>query len=179
MPNYIALFRGINVGGKNKMLMKDLALILEETGYTHVRTYIQSGNVLFQSSHSKVMNFSQDIGRAIREKYGFLPGIMLLDVSELEIAINSNPYPEAEKNPKSLHLYFLGHTPDAPDIKALNQIKSESESFKLIKNVFYLYAPDGIGRSKLVARVERLLGVEVTARNWNTVTKLLEMANEK
>ena len=176
---YVALFRGINVGGKNKIPMKDLTEILEARGYAAVRTYIQSGNVLFQSSPSKVVNFTRDVGEAIRKSHGFQPGIMVLDVKKLEKAINANPFPDAEGKPKSLYLYFFAHTPKQPDIKGFNQVKSASESFQLIGNVFYLHAPEGVGRSKLATRVEKLVGVEATARNWNTVTKLLEMAHEQ
>jgi len=178
VPVYIALFRGINVGGKNKISMKSLTGLLEASGYVGVRTYIQSGNVLFQSTPSKAVNFMRDIGKAIKDNHGFHPSIIVLDVKELDKAICANPFPDAEGNPKSLHLYFLTHTPKQPDLERLNQVKSASESFQLIGNVFYLYAPDGVGRSKLAAQVEKLVGVKATARNWNTVTKLLEMTHD-
>ena len=177
MTTYIALFRGINVGGKNLISMKALTEILETRGYVDVRTYIQSGNVLFKNYHSKVENFSQEVGKAIKSSYGFESDIMILDVKELKKAINANPFPT--DHPKCLHLYFLAKTPKQPDFEGLNRIKSESEKFELIGKVFYLYAPDGVGRSKLAAGVERLVGVRATARNWNTITVLLEMASEQ
>jgi uncharacterized protein (DUF1697 family) len=96
---------------------------------------------------------------------------------KIKEAADANPFPKAEAESKSVHLYFLAKTPKDPDLEALNRLKSGKESFKLMDDVFYLHAPDGIGRSKLAARAEKLIGVEATARNWNTVTKLLEMAH--
>jgi uncharacterized protein (DUF1697 family) len=97
----------------------------------------------------------------------------------MEQAMVSNPFPEAESEPKTLHLYFLASTPQNPDLQTLDSIKQANEQFKLIDNVFYLYAPDGIGRSKLAARVEKALGVAATARNWRTVCKIMAIQAEK
>lgn len=177
MTTYIALFRGINVGGKNVISMKALTEILEECGYAGVKTYIQSGNVLFRNSHSNIENFSQEVGNSIKSKYGFEPEIMVIDIEELQRAIQANPFPTDQ--PKYLHLYFLTKIPKQPDVEGLNRVKSVSERFQLIGKVFYLYAPDGIGRSKLAAGVERLIGVKATARNWNTITALLKMVSEE
>jgi uncharacterized protein (DUF1697 family) len=172
---YIALFRGINVGGKNSLPMKELVAIMEDHGCTGIRTYIQSGNVVFESSRTKVKSFTKNIGESIKATYGFKPQIMVLTAAELRNAAAANPFPEAENGPKSLHMYFLADTPQNPDIKTLNELKTDNESFNLIGQVFYLHAPDGIGRSKLAARVEKSIGVRATARNWNTITKLLEL----
>lgn len=177
MAIYIALFRGINVGGKNAISMKALIEILEARGYTDIKTYIQSGNVLFRGAHSKIENFSREVGKSIKSSYGFEPDIMIIGIEEFKKAIYANPFPT--DHPKYLHLYFLAEIPKQPNFEGLNRIKSESERFQLIGKVFYLYAPDGIGRSKLAAGVERLIGVRATARNWNTVTVLLEMVSEE
>lgn len=176
IKTYLALLRGINVGGKNVISMKALVEILEECGYGDVKTYIQSGNVVFRDSHSKVESFSQEVGNSIKSKYGFEPEIMILSIDDLQKAIQANPF--RADQPKYLHLYFLTKIPKQPDFEGLNRIKSESERFDLIGKVFYLYAPDGIGRSKLAAGLEKLVGVKATGRNWNTVTLLLEMASE-
>ena len=96
----------------------------------------------------------------------------------MERAIRSNPYSEAESEPKTLHLYFLAASPESPDLDALEGIKGDRERFVLGDGVFYLHAPDGIGRSKLAANIEKLLGVPVTARNWRTVRKVMEMAQQ-
>lgn len=172
---YIALFRGINVGGKNSLLMKELVAIMEVYGYTNIRTYIQSGNVVFESSRTKMKSFTKNIGESIETKYGFKPQIMVLTAADFRNAVAANPFPKAANEPKSLHLYFLADKPQNPDIKALNELKTDSESFELIGGVLYLHAPDGIGRSKLAARAEKSIGVQATARNWNTIAKLLAL----
>lgn len=173
---YIALFRGINVGGKNTIPMKSLKERIEALGYSDVSSYIQSGNILFRSSPSKAKKFPTDVQKAICDQFGFKPEILLLSVEKLKAAMGKNPFPEAEKNPKSLHFYFLEHPPKDPNLEKLTQLKVEREAFALIGDVLYLYAPDGIGRSKLASNVEKLLGVKATARNANTVRKLLEMS---
>lgn len=100
---------------------------------------------------------------------------MLLEKEELERAIAQNPFPEAESEPKTLHLYFLASVPTTPNSEKMGALQADSERFELKESVFYLHAPDGIGRSKLAAKAEQLLGVAATARNWRTVSKLAGM----
>ena len=176
MHSYIALFKGINMAGKRILPMKYLANLFEEMGCDHVRTYIQSGNVVFRRKRKPTGKFVKDIGARIQQSYGFEPKMILLDAGELWQAIEANPFNATDG--KTLHLFFLGSLPDKPDLAGLMKVKAKSEAFKLINKVFYLYTPDGVGRSKLAAKVEKGLGVAVTARNWNTVTKLAAMAGE-
>jgi len=178
MNTFIALFRGINVGGSNILPMKDLALILKDLGLSNVRTYIQSGNVVFQSKTTDAKGLSHDISTAIGENHGFNPKVFILSLPELQAAIASNPYPDGQSEPKTLHLFFLASVPNNPDMDRLETFKTESERFRLIDTVFYLHAPEGIGRSKLAANVEKSLGVSVTARNWRSINKILSMALE-
>ena len=178
MKTYIALFRGINVGGRNRLPMKELAALLEKLGAGNVKTYIQSGNAVFRHQTESVSELSSSISAAIKESHGFEPRVWLLEAAEMEQAIASNPFPEAEAEPKTLHLYFLTSVPQNPDLKTLDSLKKANEQFKLIDNVFYLYAPDGIGRSKLAERTEKALGVAATARNWRTVCKVMAMAQQ-
>jgi uncharacterized protein (DUF1697 family) len=178
MKTYIAFFRGINVGGKNKLPMKDLVGTLENVGCQHVTTYIQSGNAVFRSEEADASLLSEKIKAAIGESHGFEPQILLLASDELETAMRSNPFPEAESEPKSLHLYFLAASPESPDVESLERIKDDREHFALGDGVFYLHAPDGIGRSRLAANAEKLLGVQATARNWRTISKVMEMARQ-
>jgi uncharacterized protein (DUF1697 family) len=103
--------------------------------------------------------------------------VILLSVAEFEKAIAVNPYPDAVSEPKTLHLYFLESEPNNPDLEKLEDLKLNNEEFTLVGKVFYLHAPDGIGRSKLAGQVENALGVAVTARNWRTVEKLMSLAN--
>jgi uncharacterized protein (DUF1697 family) len=178
MKTSIALFRGINVGGKNILPMKELKALLENLGLQNARTYIQSGNVVFQSTGKRDSRLADTISAAIKKNRGFEPQVMLLTLEELEKAVKGNPFPEAESEPKTLHLNFLTAAPENPDLKALEKTRKKNERFKLKGNVFYLHAPDGIGRSKLAASVEKLLGVSATGRNWRTVCEIVERAKE-
>ncbi len=178
MTTWIALLRGINVGGKNILPMKDLVLLLLKLGFEGVKTCIQSGNIVFRSSNKKRNEIAQRIATAIESNYGFRIPVLLLSVVEFQQAINENPFPAATDNPKTLHLFFLAEPPDTPNQAALNDLKLANEKFVLTQRMFYLHAPQGIGRSKLAKRVEKLLGVAVTARNWQTVCKVAEMVRQ-
>lgn len=176
MATAIAFIRGINVGGRTKLPMKDLVNTLERVGIHGAVTYIQSGNIAFRCSKVQASELSRRMSSAIQGDYGFQPAVIVLSIQEVEHAIAANPFPEAQKDPKSLHLFFLAERPDAPDLDALKSLATASERFALDRRILYLHAPDGIGPSKLAASVEKHLGVATTARNWRTVTKTLQMA---
>jgi uncharacterized protein (DUF1697 family) len=178
MKTYIALFRGINVGGKNVLPMKELVALLERLGFQDVKTYIQSGNAVFRSKEEDTSGLSNRISAAIKRSCGFEPQVLLLELDELENAIASNPFPEAESEPKTLHVNFLASTPKNPDLEALEGIKGDRERFVVKGSVLYLHAPEGIGRSKLAASAEKLLGVAMTGRNWRSVLKIMAMAKQ-
>ena len=175
MTNYVALFRGINVGGKHILPMQDLRDLLAELGCEDVQTYIQSGNVVFSASADPV-SLSAKITSTIDERFGFAPQVLLLTVERFAAIASSNPYPEAEATPKLLHVGFLTGKAGNPDIDAMNAFKADSERFTLTDDALYLYAPDGIGRSRLAAKIDRHLEVSTTSRNWRTVIKLLHLA---
>lgn len=176
MNTYIVFFRGINVGGKNILPMKDLKSTLEEIGFEGIKTYIQSGNVVLQTDEEDTKNISHKISLAVQKNYAFLPNVLVLKVKDLEESVKNNPF-NTEQG-KALHFYFLESTPKQPKMEVLNGIKTDTEEFVLKNEVFYLFAPDGIGRSKLAAKIEQYIGVTATARNWNTVNKILSMVNE-
>ena len=176
MKTYIALLRGINVGGQKLLPMSELTSMLENIGLRNVETYVQSGNVVFQSEETNVSLLADTIRAAIKQSRSFEPQVLLLEPREIEKAVRENPFPEAESEPKTLHLFFLSSEPRSPDLDALESIKSSRERFTLKDGVFYLHAPDGIGRSRLAANAEKLLGVPMTGRNWRTVRKIMEMA---
>jgi uncharacterized protein (DUF1697 family) len=178
MKTYIALFRGINVGGKNILPMKELVAVLKSLGLQNIETYIQSGNVICRSKAADTAQLARKISAAIKKSHGFEPQVLLLDSAALDKVIRENPYPEGEVAPSTLHVNFLAAIPPKPDLKALEKIRSESERFHLAGDVLYLHAPDGIGRSKLAASMERLLGIPMTSRNWNTVCKLMVMIGD-
>ena len=176
MKTYIALFRGINVGGSNILPMTALIAILESLGCQNVRTYIQSGNAVFQHGENNASLLTRKISAAVQESHGFEPYVILLTVDTLKRAMASNPFPDAETDPSKLHLFFLASVPENPDLDVIESIRAKSERFHVRRDVAYLHAPDGIGRSRLAARMEKALGVAGTGRNWRSVCKILEMA---
>ncbi len=178
MNTYIALFRGINVGGSNILPMKELVALLQSLGCENVRTYIQSGNAVFRHAEHSPPRLSASIRAALRDSHGFAPDVLILTADRLERAVASNPFPDAETEPSKLHLFFLAAVPDNPDIDSLQKMRAGSERFVLKGDVAYLHAPDGIGRSRLAARLEKALGVSGTGRNWRSVCKILEMATQ-
>ena len=175
MKSYVALIRGINVGGKNSLPMKELVALFQSHGYRNVQTYIQSGNIVLESNKDLGVEDSRIIGKLILEKKGFEPRVMFIGEPAFQSAIEENPFPT--NIGKALHFFFLESQPQKPDLERLQSLKAESERFELGNFGFYLHAPDGLGRSKLGAAVEKSLGVAVTARNWNTVDKLASMLN--
>jgi uncharacterized protein (DUF1697 family) len=173
---YVALFRGINVGGNGSLPMKELVAALEEIGARKVRTYIQSGNAVFESTEKNVARLSKKLSAEVMRRRGFEPHVHILALEALAKAVAENPFPEAVSAPASLHLGFLASPPKSPNLEKLASLRKESERFQLTESVFYLHAPEGVGRSKLAASSERLLGVPMTDRNWRTVCKVMEMA---
>lgn len=176
MNTYIALFRGINVGSTRSLPMRELVELLAGLGLQKIRTYIQSGNVVFETDENELARLTQRISQAVEERRGFAPAVLLLEAADLENAIAANPYPEAEPSPKTLHVFFLAEPPPNPDLEKLERIKLDSERFTLQGKLFYLHAPVGIGRSKLAASVEKALGVPATGRNWRTVGEIMALA---
>ena len=176
MNTFVALFRGINVGGHNILPMKELASVLESIGLLCVRTYIQSGNVVFQSNTTDVQKLSHAITTAVETSHGFSPKVLLLSAQALRDVIAANPFPDGAAEPKTLHLFFLASSPANPNVVRLESFRAAGEHFRLIDKVLYLHAPDGTGRSKLAANVEKAMGVPTTARNWRSALKVLSMA---
>ena len=170
MKTYIVLLRGVNVGGKNLLKMKELKQLLEDSNFDNVKTYIQSGNIILSSPQKP----NEIVSELINTKFGFHPKIMSLSEKEFNSAVSNNPYKKYEG--KFVHIYFCETTPEI-DSNKLQKYTSETEKYTLVGNVFYIHAPDGIARSKLVANIESCLGVSATGRNLNTVNKLSEIIN--
>lgn len=176
MATWIALLRGINVLGRNVVPMKTFAAALERGGFRKVRTYIQSGNVIFQISRGTAAELARRIGRIVLKDFGFQPWVIVLNAEDLKRAAAANPFPQAQSTPTALHLFFLDGAPRAPDLESLGRLRSGKEDFALRGEVLYLYTPDGFAQSKIRGRIERCMGADATARNWRTVTQLIEMA---
>jgi uncharacterized protein (DUF1697 family) len=176
MKTYVALFRGINVGGRNILPMKDLTVLLEGLGCRDVSTFIQSGNVVLKHDSQNDQELGAEIASAVQDAFGFKPAVLLLTTGELEKAAAGNPFPDGELEPSKLHLSFLMEPPDAGRIERARALLAPSEAFAVKGRVAYLHAPNGIGRSKIAAGLERALGVGGTGRNWRTVSRLRELA---
>ena len=158
------------MGGNNILPMKELAAILEKNNYQDVKAYIQSGNVVLRSQTKPETN----IGAIIQNKFGFKPEVIVIEKSEFLAAIKNNPF--SSKAGKTIHFYFCKSSPKE-NAEKLKILRSESEEYYIEDKVFYLHAPNGIGRSKLVANIESCLGVPATGRNLNTINKLQSMVN--
>ena len=180
MNKYIALFRGINVGGNNILPMKELKAAMialdSEHAIEHVQTYIQSGNVVFSTKQTDSAKMALEFSNLILKDFGFQPKVMLMSEANFRGKIALSPFDISEG--KIVHLYFLAQIPDSPDAGTLNKLKKDNEQWQIKEDVFFLYAPDGIGRSKLAEKAEKCLGVAATARNGNTVLKLLSMLDK-
>lgn len=172
MIDYVILLRGINVGGKNVLPMQELRSLLAADGFDNVRSYIQSGNILVASK--KVVK-AEEIASLIQKKFGFLPSTLVLSEKQFIGAAKANPFLEGDG--KAVHFYFCAESPNVNQ-EAVEKYKSASEEFAIEGKVCYLHAPDGIGRSKLVANIEKCLGVTATGRNLNTVLKLQNLLDQ-
>lgn len=168
MKTWILLFRGINVGGRNLLPMKELVTRLQAMGFEDVRSYIQSGNVVLCSKSRP----AEEIAEMIESDFGFRPELLVLDQEEFASAVSHNPWPTAEG--KTVHFYFCASRPEL-DTAKVAKYQADSEHYTLQDRVLYLHAPEGIGRSKLVANMESCLGVSATGRNLNTINKLMAM----
>ena len=184
MATHIALLRGINVGGRNKVAMADLRDVVAGLGHTDVSTYIQSGNVVFTSDEADTEALGQALEEAIARRLGVKPSVIVLSRGDLARVVRDNPYPD-EPNPKLVHaVFFRGPVPpgSAEAIEAGQQRAAERgsgrDSARVVGPTLYVHTPDGFGRSELALY---LLGRSAspcaagTARNWSTVTKLLAL----
>jgi uncharacterized protein (DUF1697 family) len=176
--SWVALFRGINVGGHNKLPMKELRAELEALGLKGVATYIQSGNVVFRGGTTSAAELAARIARTVQERHGFEAEVLVLTADELRAAVRGTPFNVPEDEAKTLHLFFLAAEPSDPDSEGLDAARAEGERWALRGKVFYLHTPAGYGRSKLAAKAERALGVRATARNWRSVLRILELAEQ-
>jgi uncharacterized protein (DUF1697 family) len=185
MATHIALLRGINVGGRNKVAMADLREVMTSLGHTGVVTYIQSGNVVFTTAETDTAALAAALERAVAEAVGVEPAVVVLTREELARAIQDNPY-AGEANPRCVHAVFFRETPAglAEAIAAAEKRDAERGghgSAQLAGRTLFVHTPDGFGRSELAAH---LLGRRAspaaagTARNWATVTKLLALCDD-
>jgi uncharacterized protein (DUF1697 family) len=175
---YAALLRGINLGGR-QLPMKELVAMFERAGCTNVRSYIQSGNVVFRAQQKIAAGISAVVEKAIRTRFKYDAPIVLRSASELATVARKNPFLAAGADPKSLHVAFLAAIPPSASVAVLDPKRSPGDEFVVKGRDVYLRLPNGVGKSKLTnAYFDSKLGTTSTIRNWATVLKLLEMARE-
>jgi uncharacterized protein (DUF1697 family) len=173
---HVLLLRGINLGPSRRVPMAELRALFTEAGYEDVQTYVQSGNVVLTSNASPA-ELERAAERLISERFGFEVPVVARSRQQLAAVVKLNPLADVADNPKRYQVSFLSETPEAKTIAALEAAAVEPERFVAHGREVYAWHPDGVARSKLWnALAGKGLGVTATARNWTTVTTLLEMA---
>jgi uncharacterized protein (DUF1697 family) len=178
MTTMISMLRGVNVGGHNQIRMDALRSLYESLGLKNPQTYVQSGNVVFITQERNLARLGQRIEEKIEQKCGFRPSVVLRTASELKDVIARNPFAKRRDiHPGKLLVAFFNEEPGEDDCAVLQRVKAEGEEVRASGREFYLYFPNGAGNSKLFAATGKLKK-SGTSRNWNTVTKLVAIAEE-
>ena len=176
---YLALLRGINVSGQKKIKMTDLKKLFEDAGFTNVQTYIQSGNVIFDSKSSDLNSIKKKIGMNIKSEYRFDVETITTTNDELNYVINHNPFVKEEKDVERLYVTFLAGKPAPLNIANLKENNYLPEEYVVEGSCVYLFLPDGYGKAKLNNNfLENKLKVFATTRNWKTVNALYELSKK-
>jgi uncharacterized protein (DUF1697 family) len=174
--SYAALLRGINLGARNRIAMADLRELVEGIGGTDVRTYVQSGNVVFRSGRGAA-DLAGRLESAIAGELGLDVTVVIRTARQLRDLVTRNPFARSKAAPKTLYATFLAATPEQERVRRLGEQDVGPERFEIVGQDVYLFLPNGYGRVKLSnATLERQLGVAATTRNWRTVTALAELA---
>jgi len=177
---YVALLRAVNLGSHGKVAMAGLRSWCDDLGFGDVATFIQSGNAVFTAAGTSEDEVARVLGDRIEAECGVRTPVIVRTHDELVAAVAANPLYDPVLDPKMLHLAFLDHTPPAERVAALDPHRSPGDVFAVDGRHVYLHYPNGSGRSKLTNDyLERTLGTISTARNWNTVVKLLELTTER
>ena len=172
---YIALLRGINVGGK-VLKMADLREAVAGLGFEDIQTYLQSGNMVFRAPKAGDGALAKRISDAIRDHKAMDVTVMVRDAAEWNAIVSGNPYAQAGEFPKTVHAFILDQMPEASRLDMLRAKEAGREEWQILDGTLYLHTPDGFGKSVLGGIVERILKVPMTARNWNTVLALQQLA---
>jgi uncharacterized protein (DUF1697 family) len=174
------MLRGVNVGAHNRIKMDELRAVYKSLKLEEPQTYVQSGNVIFRTKEKNRPQLSNKIQDAIEKKFKFRPAVILRTVNELRSAIAASPFADRpDLEPGKILVTFLSGVPAREAQTAFDRFKDYPEEVHLNGSELYIYFPNGAGRSKLPwSSIEKLMKVTGTARNWNSVTKMLEMAEE-
>jgi uncharacterized protein (DUF1697 family) len=171
LAKYVALLRGVNVGGRNKLPMKDLRALLESLGHGEVETFIQSGNVIFTATKAVT---PKSLESAIAKQFALDITVVIRTPRELAAVVKANPFPRADTS--TLHVGFMAKKPAAATVAKLDAERFLPDEFAIRGCELYLHVPSGMGRAKLPGYLDRQLKVPTTVRNWNTVRKLIELS---
>lgn len=175
MDRFVALYRGINVGGRNSVKMEALRGMHERLGHKDVSTYIQSGNVVF-SARGQPAPIAKKIAARFETEMGFAARVIVVPASRWASLVAESPYAKfSDNNPKAVHAAICEGPPNTKGLEALLSKAGGTETFVVRGEVVYLHTPDGLGTSKFAVAMERASGVSMTARNWRTVESLLKM----
>ena len=175
MTTYISILRGINVGGQKKIKMEELKKLYESLGFKNVRTYIQSGNVIFECLDTNLAKLIHQIEQNIKNSLGFNVIVFIRTKNEIQKLIKNNPF--AKKDLSKLYVIFLSDIKTKPPTDEINNTKDKTEEFFISGREIYIFCSKEYGISKLSNNFfERKLNTSATTRNWKTVNKLLELA---
>jgi len=176
VETHVGLLRGINVGGRNRLPMKELAALFAAAGGRSVRTYIQSGNVLFAAGRGEASGVAKHVRLGIEERFGYRVPVVVRSASDFRRSFAQNPFLEEGASPQYLHLGFLQDAPSPQTIATLDHERSAVDSFVVRGREVYLFLPGGMARTKLTtAYFDRQLETVVTIRNWRTVSALIDL----
>jgi uncharacterized protein (DUF1697 family) len=179
MARYVALLQGINVGKHKRIAMADLKTLVEGLGHTEVKTHLNSGNVVFTADARSKIDLAREIEEAIATGHGLAVSVVVRSGEEMREIVANNPFPDAAADHKTLHVTFLGETPDPDRVAALAEREKGEDDYRVIGADVYLAYPNGIsGAAFMPTGLDKALGVVATSRNWRTVTRLAEMASE-
>lgn len=179
MTTFIALLRGINVAGKNKIKMEDLKQLMFDLNFTKVTTYIQSGNIIFKATDNlSAFEVENLLLEAIQKKFNYTIQMVVLTKEQLNTIFFNNPFISNKAiETNKLHVTLLSKK-SAMEVSLIKKLASPEEKYEIIKNTIYLYCPNGYSRTKLTNNnIEKKLKVSATTRNWKTIGKLVELSN--
>jgi len=180
MPAYVAMLRGVNVTGHNSIKMEQLRELCDRLGFQKVETYVQSGNIVFQTKTENPARLSKRMSESILDSFGFQASVIVRTSKEMENVVANNPFlKEKDVDSSKLHVTFLRDIAQGSSLKTLEKLATSQDRFYPASREIYLYCPEGYGRTTLSNNaIEKALSVTATTRNWRTTKTLLDMVSK-